>query len=143
MRVRNPEEGYFDGVSLLSSSPHRGTLGLVLSLFGLSSGAVADTPAATYSFTILDVPGAASTVATSINDSGQVTGSYYDGSGEHGFVYSGGTFTTLDVPGATNTRPQHQRERPGDGLLTPMARITHGFVYSNGTFTTFDVPGAD
>ncbi len=50
-------------------------LGLVLSLFILSSGAVADPPAATYSFTILEVPGATSTSATSINDSGQVSGS--------------------------------------------------------------------
>jgi hypothetical protein len=76
-------------------------LGLVLSLFILSSGAVADPPAAAYSFTILEVPGAAGTSAASINASGQVAGSYADGTGNHGFVYSNGAFTTLDVPGAS------------------------------------------
>jgi probable HAF family extracellular repeat protein len=54
-------------------------------------------------FTTLDVPGAAYTVPTSINNRGQVAGEYFDGSRTHGFVYSNGTFTTLDVPGATGT----------------------------------------
>ncbi len=51
--------------------------------------------------TALTVPGAGETRASSINASGQVTGSYDLGS--HGFVYSGGMFTTLDVPGANST----------------------------------------
>ena len=53
-------------------------LGLVLSLFILSSWAVADPPAATYSFTILEVPGATSTHPTSINNEGQVVGTYLE-----------------------------------------------------------------
>ena len=78
-------------------------LGLVLSLFGLSSGAVADPPAATYSFTILEVPGATETRPTSINNDGQVAGYYLDGFISHGFVWSNGTFTTLDPPGANHS----------------------------------------
>ena len=79
-------------------------LGLVLSLF-ISSWAVADPLAATYSFTILEVPGATSTHPTSINNSCHVAGYYSDGSRSYGFVYSNGTFTTLDPPGATFTNP--------------------------------------
>jgi probable HAF family extracellular repeat protein len=75
-----------------------------LSLFGLSFGVVPDAQAAmSYSFKILDIPGATGTEPRSINASGQVTGYYWDGPGTHGFVYSNGTFATLDVPGATST----------------------------------------
>ena len=122
-------------------------LGLVLSLF-ISSGAVADPPAATYSFTILEVPSTTSTFPTSINNSGQVAGYYYDSSGTHGFVYSNDTFTTLDVPVAT-TGPVGTGTSPSSinasGQVTGYYfdnSGTHGFVYSNGTFTTLDVPGA-
>ena len=41
---------------------------------------------------------------SSINASGQVTGFYTDSTGDHGFVYSNGTFITIDVPGATFTQ---------------------------------------
>ena len=40
-----------------------------------------------YSFTIIDVPGATSTVAFGTNDSGQIAGYYQDaGAGNHGFL---------------------------------------------------------
>ena len=117
----------------------------VLSVFLFMGLATPDAQAATYSFTILDVPGATSTYARSINASGQVAGSYSDGSHSHGFVYSNGTFTTLDVPGATRTEAFSINDSGqvagssgsyGDGSRHP------GFVYSNGTFTILDVPGA-
>ena len=58
----------------------------VLSVFLFASLATPDVQAATYSFMTFDVPGAISTAATSINASGQVTGSYSDSSGTHGFI---------------------------------------------------------
>ncbi len=90
----------------------------------------------------LNVPGSISTSATSINDSGQVAGEYFDGSGAHGFVYSNGTFTTLDVPGSISTWANSiNNNGQVTGFWVAESR-THGFVYSNGTFTTLDVSGS-
>ena len=56
------------------------------------------------SYTTFDVPGAAKTVATAINNAGQIVGWYVDGGGiNHGFLLSGGTYTTVDVPGSLAT----------------------------------------
>ena len=52
-------------------------------------------------YTIIDFPGAVNTVATSISNSGVVTG-YYQTSdriaSQHGFVYSNGQYTSIDPP---------------------------------------------
>ncbi len=123
-------------------------LGLVLSLYGLSIWAVADAPAVTYSLTILDVPDAIDTSADSINASGQVTGSYWDGSVSHGFMYSNDTFTTFNGPDGTSIEPSSINAsgqitgRYRAALTPPSHPSPHGFVYSNGTFATLDVPGA-
>jgi probable HAF family extracellular repeat protein len=57
------------------------------------------------SFTTIDVPGSNShTIASGINDSGQIVGYFFDTRGvEHGFVDTSGSFTTIDVPGAQST----------------------------------------
>jgi uncharacterized membrane protein len=56
-----------------------------------------------YSFTTIDVPGATSTSAIGINDSGQIVGGFYDATGNHGFFLDvGGSFTTFDVPSASS-----------------------------------------
>ena len=121
-------------------------IGLVLILFGLPAGAVADAPAVTYSFTILDVPDAIDTSADSINASGQVTGSYWDGSVSHGFMYSNDTFTTFNGPDGTSIEPSSINAsgqitgRYRAALPPPSHPSPHGFVYSNGTFATLDVP---
>src|SRR5713226_3039824 len=51
-----------------------------------------------YTFTIIDVPGASSTEAHGVNGLGQVVGRFTDATGEHGFLKDGDTFTTIDVP---------------------------------------------
>jgi hypothetical protein len=68
-------------------------------LFGMVSPAYAR-----YSFTPIDVPWAdpGNTDPYGINDAGQISGTYYDGS-YHGFLYSHGTYTPLNVPGAVAT----------------------------------------
>jgi len=45
----------------------------------------------TYVYTAIAPPGSTSSVAESINDSGQVAGYYTNSSGDHGFVYIGNT----------------------------------------------------
>jgi hypothetical protein len=56
-------------------------------------------------FTTLDVPGAASTAASGINNSNQVVGEYFTsiGAAGQGFLYSNGSFNPINVPGASLT----------------------------------------
>ena len=54
-----------------------------------------------FTFTTIEVPGAASTTAWGINARGDIAGGYVDAGGvSHGFVLHDGGFTTIDVPGA-------------------------------------------
>ena len=57
-------------------------------------------------FTNLNSPGAVSTCAYSINDHGQVAGSYLDTSrsNSYAFVESNGVFTTLNPPGGVDAK---------------------------------------
>src|SRR5207244_6442987 len=93
--------------------------------------------------TTLDVPGSTSTVASGINDSGQIVGYYEDAGGTwHGFLLDQGSYTTLDVPGSERTYatginasgqivgwyPNAIDEPP------PLA-----FLLDNGTYTSLDL----
>ncbi len=53
-------------------------------------------------FTTLNVPGSVD-IAT-INNVGQIAGSFVDGTGSHGFLLTGSDLTIIDVPGASNTQ---------------------------------------
>lgn len=101
-------------------------------------------------FTSITFPGSNGTVATAINNSGQIVGNYttvaLTPQKSNGFIYSGGTFTTLNVSGAVLTQPKGINnsgqvvgyfESPSDHSPSD-----HGFLRSGGTFTTFDYPGA-
>ncbi|HEY6844283.1 MAG TPA: hypothetical protein VI391_08955, partial [Thermoanaerobaculia bacterium] len=63
--------------------------------------AVLSTPvvASTFSFTPINVPGAGTTVASGINNQGQIVGAFVSATGNHGFLDEDGAFTTFDVPG--------------------------------------------
>ena len=97
-------------------------------------------------YTTLNEPSATggSTDAEGLNDAGQIVGNYSDGSGYHGFVYSGGTYTTLDDPLATVGTNAFSINDAGQivGLYT-VGSVQHGYLYSGGTYTTLDVPSAD
>src|SRR5262249_15005641 len=49
-------------------------------------------------FTTLDDPWGTDSVATGINDPGQIVGHYSNGSVQHSFLYSAGAYITLDDP---------------------------------------------
>jgi len=76
------------------------------------------------------MPGAMSTVATSINVNGQVSGFHWnDDSPGHGFVYSNGMFTTLDVPGALSTTAASINARGQvTGVYIDHLGMQHGFI---------------
>ena len=94
-----------------------------------------------------DFPGALSTKAFGINDSGHIVGTYRDSADrDHGFLRVGTTFTTIDYPGATRTVAT---DINNSGQIigcyytfdVPGA-CYYGFLLSGGTFTPIAYPGA-
>jgi probable HAF family extracellular repeat protein len=113
-------------------------LGLLLGVPGLAT--------AQYSFTTIDVPGAAST-AVNGNSTHAIVGEFDDADGHtHGFVWSKGVFTQIDVPGAWYTAANGVNANGDivgiyrDDLANPSNR--HGFILSKGVYTTLDGPGS-
>jgi probable HAF family extracellular repeat protein len=96
-------------------------------------------------FTSISFPGSNGTVATAINNSGQIVGNYTTVAStpqqSNGFIYNGGTFTTLNVSGAVLTQPKGINNS-GQVVGYFESTSNHGFLYSGGAFTTFDYPGA-
>ncbi len=101
-------------------------------------------------FTSITFPGSNGTVATGINNGGQIVGNYttvpQTPQKSNGFIYSGGTFTTLNVSGAVLTQPKgiNSSGQVVGYFQSPsnQSPSNHGFLYSGGTVTTFDYPGA-
>ena len=90
-------------------------------------------------YTSLDYPGATSTVASNISESGLVVGYYMDGDGkEHGFVKDGETWTSLDYPGATFTRAYDIND-VGQVLVDAAG---HALLKDGETYTPITYPGA-
>jgi uncharacterized membrane protein len=89
--------------------------------------------ALSYTFTDIDVPGSqpGSTgfLGLSLNNLGQVVGTYFDDSGnDNGFLYSGGKYVTLNAPGAIDT------ELFG---INDLGQIVGTAAYSNGNVYNF------
>ncbi len=56
-------------------------------------------------YSSFDPPGSVGTFATAINNSGEIAGTYIDGSNKtHGFVLKSGAFSIIDFPGASLTQ---------------------------------------
>jgi hypothetical protein len=98
-----------------------------------------------YSYTTLIDPsqGPDGTYAYSINDNGQVTGFYYNGTTYEGFLYGSGTYTTLIDPlqgpnGSTNAYSINDSGQVAGDYYNGTS--FEGFVYSNGTYTTLIDP---
>jgi len=102
-------------------------------------------PPAPLTYTNIDLPGVVTTVASNINNSGQIVGSYVDSLGtQHGFVTEkDGGFTTIDFPGAVSTTGLGINDK-GEvtGSYTDDAGIVHGFLLRDGNLSPFDFPGS-
>ena len=92
-------------------------------------------------FTAIDVPGAAATVAYSINTAGDVVGAYQapSSSAWHAFKLSAGKFTSFDYPGATNTLATGIND---NDLIVGhydfgQVNTAYGFQYDGSAFTSF------
>ena len=89
------------------------------------------------------------TEANSINNKGQIVGTFYKSSEfvHHGFIYANGSYETIDHPNMGDfngyTEPWDIND---DGVVAGSYQTgdqhSHGFYYRNGTFTAVDYPGA-
>lgn len=110
-------------------------------------------------FTLLDVPGASSTQAFGINNSGAIVGMFLDANMiAYGFLQAPqGALTVLDAPGAARapfTDPSIFGEPVGTvaagintqgevvGQVLDNNGVVRGFLWQSGTFSLFDIPGA-
>ncbi len=98
-------------------------------------------------FMTLEFPGAVFTVASGINNRGDIVGHYSLATAptvRHGYFRANtGAFTSFDPPGSLRTNVLGISNR-GDIVgryLTADGR-THGFLLSEGQFTTIDYPGS-
>src|SRR5262249_16473305 len=93
-------------------------------------------------YTILDDPLASSnTDAAGTKDMGQMVGWYDNASGNHGFLYSNGTYTPLDEPLANAGNDTEARGINGSGQVVGFYNSRsgyHGFLYNKGAYTTLD-----
>jgi parallel beta-helix repeat protein len=95
-------------------------------------------------YTVIDYPGAANSYAATINNGGDILGSYNVlGGASRGFLLSAGKFTQIDYPDAKSTNPKGMNAQ-GDivGTFTDAGGTMHGFLLSKGKFTSLDYPGA-
>jgi probable HAF family extracellular repeat protein len=77
----------------------------------------------------------------SINNAGEIVGSYFGGDRVHGFIDVNGVVTTLDVPGSIQTQVTGINNA-GQIVGAYVDGGGHGFLCSGGVFTTIDFPGA-
>src|SRR5436305_1741455 len=110
----------------------------------LAAGVLAPRAAdAQYKVTTISVPGSLFTLASGVNNTGQIVGHYTpDNSVFHGFLNDAGVLTTIDVPGATSTDASGINDVGRIVGAYTSSGLGHGFLYDAGAFTPFDVPGA-
>jgi hypothetical protein len=97
--------------------------------------------------TVIDAPGAIETFAESINQSGFITGAYYDSASlGHGYILSpSGIYTILDVPGASGqgTVGAAINDRGQVAGIYADGKFLYGYLRSaGGAYTTFHISGA-
>ena len=126
--------------------------------FGLlqTAGSVRAATTETFVPTMIDFPGASTTIARGINNSGDIVGTYLcsvsagctltesaASAGSHGFLLQDGVYTRIDVPGGTGTVARGISDQ---GIIIGhynVSGVTHGFAYRDGEYTyLIDVPAS-
>lgn len=118
-----------------------------LSVFGLLLFVSAPLAVAQGTYTQIDVPGAAATLAAGIDSAGDISGLYVDATigNSHGFLLSGGTYTTIDYPGFLGTFLYGMNDVGQSVGIAFGTGVNIGFVYDTATqtFTVISYPGSD
>jgi hypothetical protein len=93
-------------------------------------------------YTALDAPDAIETYANGINNTGDVTGYYFDNNGTHGFLYGGIGYTTLDAPDGFQTYALSVNDTGEVAGYYFDSVGTHGFLYNGGGYITLNAPAS-
>jgi probable HAF family extracellular repeat protein len=104
-------------------------------------GVLIDRSTLTWSF--FDYPGAVQTVASGINDRGQIVGTYFDGTQGHGFIRDRDVFSSFDVPfpGAHDTSFTGINNRGQIvGTFVDSTGFNQGFLFEGGVYTDLKFP---
>ena len=87
-------------------------------------------------------PDANATVASIVNDHGQIVGDYKDVSGRfHGFLYDNGDYAKIDLPGASESHAFGINNRGQIVGQYSDGSGDHGFLLDGDEFITIDFPG--
>lgn len=124
---------------LLGVNDSNTAVGFYIDAAGNTHGYTYNIGAKTFSAPIDDPSGVGFTVATAIDNSGEIAGFY----GTHGFLDNGGVFTTVNAPGATTTQLfglNNLGIAVGDEIDT--SGLMHGLIYDSLTnsFQILDDP---
>lgn len=96
--------------------------------------------AASYTYQLIDYPGASRTVVNGINNAGTIVGSFDSDAGRRGFLYDGSTYSEFNYPGANGTELRGINNL-GHLLGTYATDEESGaFIFDGVTYTTFDIP---
>ncbi len=95
----------------------------------------------TGAYSLLKVPGATATMATGVNDDGDVVGTFTNHKGvTDSFLMRGGVLETLAMPGASATQAFGLNDSDEVVGQYTVGKATHGFVEQDGSFTSIDDP---
>jgi uncharacterized membrane protein len=99
--------------------------------------------AQSYTFQSIDFPGATSTYAFGINNSGEIVGSYYDGIRSFAWKLDSGTFSVIPMPASTTNSQAHGINDSGQIVGVYSNESGHsGFLTDLAIFQTIARPGA-
>jgi len=119
---------------------------VLVAVIGLLDHRLTIRAADSYTFSVIELPGAAETVANGIDMLGRVVGHYQNDTGTHGFLLEpDGALVTIDFPGARWTAAfgvNNAGQIVGGYGSTDKATGRHGYLLSGGSFSSFDVPGS-
>ena len=112
-------------------------------LFALGIGAATAAGQVKYTYMAIDYPDAPNTGVFGINQSGEISGTFFDIKGvAHGFTYAAGKFTSIDYPNAERTFGFGIDDTGRIVGYFEKDDIIRGFMYDAGTFTAIDYPKA-
>jgi len=88
--------------------------------------------------------GTHTSAANQINNRGDISGWYVDGSGRHGYVLKDGVVNTINYPGASFTQVNGVTDTEiVIGHFIGSDGHFHGFILQDGSFKQLDFPGAN
>ncbi len=119
-------------------------LAVATTLVAVGPRANAQTDLTAWTFTPVDVPGAARTNVRGMNGAGQIVGHYTSGGVTRGFVLRDGVFTPIDLGGAGGFTSARGINSEGDivGTFRVPPAATRGFLLRSGVMSEIVYPNA-